>query len=217
MKKVFLLIAAVLALLAVAFLSEFPKWKQWKHNDIKDFNSVAPGELQPGQLVRGRIDDTYGAIAEREESHKTFGITTSKSTTMQYYAVYMDNDMYVLYGTGDSNDYAVLDRIADQMDKLYEKYENGEDISEADLPTESIEFEGEVREMPSDLNNFFQESYGEGYASDCETSFYVVRTDYSKYNWIIYVGIACAAGAVIMIVLWVVLLIKGKKKAQYGY
>lgn len=208
MKKFCLLLSLVLLILSIAFLSEYPKWKKWKNNDIKDFNAVQAGELTDGDLVRGTIDTTDGVVAELEESRKTFGITTSKSTTMLYYAVYMDNDMYVLYGTSASEDYAVLDRIADQ---------NGEEIEEGDRPTESITFEGEVRSMPSDLNNIFADWYGENYTTDCETSFYVVRTDYSKYNWIIYAGFACAGGAVLMFVLWIVLIVRGKKSAQYGY
>ncbi|MBR6106997.1 MAG: hypothetical protein IKQ39_03225 [Oscillospiraceae bacterium] len=217
MRKFCLLISLVLLVLSIAFLMEFPKWQKWKNNDIKDFNAVKAGELMDGDLVRGTIDRTYGAIAEREESRKTFGITTSKSTTMQYYAVIMDNGQYVLYGTSDSSDYATLDRIADRWQELFEKYQNGEEYSEDDVPTETISFEGEVRSLPSDLNNIFQEWYGEGYSTDCENAIYVVRTDYSRFNWIIYVGIACAAGTVLLWIVCIVMTVKGKKKAQYGY
>lgn len=217
MKKICLIATFVCLVLSIALLTQLPSWLKWKKGDIKDFNAVKAGELESGDLVRGTIYMTEGAIAEREESHKTFGITTSKSTTMQYYTVYMENEQYILYGTGKKEDYTVLERLADGWEKVLEKQKNNEEIAQSDIPSESLTFEGEVRSMPNDLEDIFRKWYGDGFTTNCETAVYVARTDFSSYNMTVFIGFGFAGATIILAVVTVILYIKGRKPAKYGY
>ena len=168
--KIFGTLTIILGCAAVLFLSETPKVIKYKNGDIKDFSSVAYGELKKGDLVQGTIDITDGCFAEMEETNTTFGIPTSKRTSAQYYACYTCNDFYVVYQTGNSGQINTLDKMADETEAYYTEYQmlaedagENADFSQIHQPTTTLDFTGEVENMSSDLRNIFREWYGEGF------------------------------------------------------
>lgn len=214
----------VLACLALAFLTDLPQFLKYKKGDIKDFETVAAGELKKGDLVQGTIDLTEGCIAEMETTNKTMGITTSKRTSSQYYAVYMYNDQCILYETGNSSQWSTLDRMADEYIDYLTSYDEvfsetgSNDISDVTLPVTTMDFTGEVVEMSSDLEAIFREWYGDdaAYAQEAE-SVVIKYSDYSRFSWIIYVGIGAAAAAIAMLIVTIITWRREKNNQQFSY
>ena len=216
-KRFFLIGALVMALFAIALLTDLPSWNKYRNGDVKDFNTAAAGELKDGDLVKGKIYVTYGVAVEREETKKHFGITTSKSTTMKYYCVEMENGKRILYGTSKNDEYGILDDYARKLEALYDKYDKDPDsVSDSDVPSMELPFEAKVHKLTGELNNVFADWYGEGYSSDCE-DVYLTKANFDGFQTTVFIGFGLAAGAVILLVLFIVFTIKGKKGAQYGY
>lgn len=204
----------------IALLTDLPKFLKYQKGDIKDFDSVAAGELKKGDLVQGTIDITDGCIAENEQTNKTMGIETSKRTTSRYYAVYMYNDMYILYETGNKEQYETLDKLADECEAYYDSLnaaydEEGEDVdlSKVKAPETTMEFTAVVNEMPDDLTAIFREWYGEGFENDCETVM-LTYSDFSSYLRFVIIGAGCVLLGIIFLVLTIISWRKGK---QFSY
>ncbi|MBR3267697.1 MAG: hypothetical protein IKI58_03065 [Oscillospiraceae bacterium] len=219
MKRVCLILTIVFAVLSVALLAaDLPAWQKYRKGDIKDFNTVAAGELKEGDLVKGYIEVTEGSIAERQETKKHFGITTSKSTTMQYYAVYMDNGQCILYGTSKSDEYAQLDKLGRDWTYFFKMMDvNPEELTESDRPTARIPFTARVNKMSKDLNSIFSSWWGENYNTECETNVIMTYARFEGFQTTVFIGFGLAAGAVLMLILFIVTVIKGKKAPQYTY
>ena len=158
-----------------------------------------------------------------EETNTTFGIETSKRTTKQYYAVYMYNDMYVAYETGNAEQIAQLEKLADECQKYYESIESAytENEDEPDLsgvvqPSTEVKFEGTVKELPSDLDGLFREWYGEGYDDDVEKVL-ITRADFGRMRYLIYFGIGAAVLGIILLVVTVIVWRKEKTENSFSY
>ena len=222
--RIFATITLLLGCIGAGLLTELPKYLKYKKGDIKDFSAVQAGELKKGDLVQGTIDFTEGCIAEMETSNKTFGVTTSKKTTSQYYAVYMDNDQCILYETGDQSEWTKLDKMGqeylDYLDSYDEVFsESGSnDPADVTIPTTTMEFTASVRDMPTDLEGIFREWYSDdqAYAKEAE-QVVLVRADFSRFGSSIIIGIVCAALAVVMLIVTVISLINSKKNQQFSY
>lgn len=222
--KIFGVAALVFACFAFAFLTELPRFLKYQNGDIKDFETVGAGELQKGDLVQGTIDFTEGCIATMETSNTTFGITTSKRTSSQYYAVYMYNNNCILYETSNSAQYATLDRMGEEYIRYLESYdeaftEDGDiDTTNVIVPETTMEFTGVVNGMSSDLEAIFREWYGDdaAYAAEAE-SVIITYSDFSRFAGMIYAGIGCAVLAVVMLVLTIVVWRKSKQEQQFSY
>ena len=224
--KIFGTLTIILGCAAVLFLSETPKVIKYKNGDIKDFSSVAYGELKKGDLVQGTIDITDGCFAEMEETNTTFGIPTSKRTSAQYYACYTCNDFYVVYQTGNSGQINTLDKMADETEAYYTEYQmlaedagENADFSQIHQPTTTLDFTGEVENMSSDLRNIFREWYGEGFnePNAVEQTIVIRYSKFDRFSWVLYAGIGCAAAAILMLVLTIRSFIRQKRDQQYGY
>lgn len=221
--KLFGILTMIFACVAVAFLMDTPKFLKYKRGDIKDYNTVAAGELQVGDLVEGTIDFAYDAIAEWTETNSVMGIETSTRTSKQYYPVYMYNQMYILYETGNSEQYATLNRLAEETyaydEACWEIYESGsDDYSSVVRPKSTLALTGEVKAMPSgDLQNYFQEWYGEGFSTDCETAIIISYSNFDRFSWIIYVGAGSAVLAVVMLVLLIKTAVEEKRNREFSY
>ena len=180
--------------------------------------------LKKGDLVQGTIDLTEGSIAEEEETRTFLGTETSKRTACRFYALYTDNGNYVLYQTGSEYECSQLDRIADEYRKLDEAVEaleksDGEDADFSGLPEPetTLDFTGEVIQMPDDLLPIFRKWYGEGFENACEDSVIIRTSDFYRFSWIVQTAIGCAAGVLLMLVLTVLAFVKEKRNQQYGY
>ena len=217
-------LALVLGCFAVVFLMDTPLFLKYRNGEIKDYNSVQFGELKKGDLVQGTIDDTDGQVAEMEETNTMFGIPTSKRTTSRYYALYTYDDIYVLYETAKESELKQLDKIAEESTAYYtalqEAYEqDGEDAdySAIEPPTATLEFTGEVKEMPDDLKEIFRQWYGDGFDEDCETDIIISYSNYDRFSWVIYAGAGCAVLAIVMLVLAIAALRKEQRDQQFSY
>lgn len=220
--RVLATITMVCICFAVVFLMDVPTFLKYKRGDIKDFETVAAHELKKGDLVQGVIDFTDGCIAEMETSNKTFGITTSKETTSRYYAVYMYNEDYILYETGNKSEYATLDRMGEESEAYYNSLmeiygEDGSgDTTNLLKPSTELPFTGVVKSMPTDLANIFSEWYGEGYESDCE-ELVIVRSDFTRFSWTVYAGIGAALLGIVMLVITIISWRKEKNAQNFAY
>ncbi|MBQ8922088.1 MAG: hypothetical protein IJ060_08010 [Oscillospiraceae bacterium] len=216
--KAFLIGALVMAVFAIALLTDFPKWYKYRKGDVKNFNEISSAELNEGDLVKGHIYVTYGAAVERQETKKRFGITTSKSTTMKYYCVLTTDKQCILYSTNKSDEYALLDRYANDLEAFYTKLNGDPDsLTENDVPVLELPFEAVVQKLPKDVNNLFAEWYEDGYEEDCNSKVYLSRANFDGYQTTVFIGFGLAGGAVILLVLFIFFTVKGKKGAQYGY
>lgn len=215
------IITLVCLCFGIALLTDLPKFIKYQKGDIKDFETVAAGELKKGDLVQGTIDLTDGCIATNEQTKTTFGIETSKSTTSRYYAVYMYNEQYILYQTGMKDQYETLDKLTDECDEYYSSLDeaysaagDGDvDLSKVKAPETTLEFTGSVSEIPDDLSAIFREWYGEGFDQDCETVM-ITYSDFSRYLRFVIVG---AAGVVLGIVFLVLTILSHRKEKELSF
>lgn len=222
--RIFAIITLLLGCVGLGLLTELPKYLKYKKGDIKDFSAVQAGELKAGDLVQGTIDFTEGCIAEMETSNKTFGITTSKKTTSQYYAVYMDNDQCIIYETGNAAEWDTLDKMANEYIAYCNSYDEvfsetgSNDPSDVTIPTTTMDFTGSVKAMPTDLEAIFREWYGDNaaYAKEAE-QVVITRADFTRFGSSMLIGIVCTALAVVMLIVTIISLIGGKKAQQFSY
>ncbi|GEM_PF-2122839 len=220
----FLGVAAMVALIfGVVFLTNIPQFLKYTKGDIKKFEELEQNELNIGDLVQGTIDFTDGSFAEMEETNTTFGIETSKRTTKQYYAVYMYNDMYVAYETGNAEQIAQLEQLAGECQKYYESIEaayakdkDDPDLSGVVQPATEVKFEGTVKELPSDLDGLFREWYGEGYDDDVEKVL-ITRADFGRMRYLIYFGIGAAVLGIILLIVTIIVWRKEKTETSFSY
>lgn len=219
-KTRFFLVIALLGLCCgIGTMTYLPQYLKYQKGDIKDFETVAAGELQDGDLVQGVIDFTDGCIAQNEETKSTFGIETSKRTASQYYAVYMYNDQYILYETSNQAQYHTLETLANECEMYYESLEevygeggseNAEDLIQ---PTTTLEFTAVAKKMPNDLSAIFREWYGEGFEQDCETVM-LRNTDFSSLLRNVLIG----AGLLVLgVVFMIITIISWRKSKQFSY
>lgn len=220
----FLGVLTMIALVfGVVFLMDLPTFLKYKKGEVKSFDELMPNELNVGDLVSGTIDFTDGSFAEMEETNTTFGIETSRRTTKQYYAVYMYNDMYVAYETGNAEQIEKLDQLTDECRKYYEsieeayaKDEDSPDFSGIFQPETVVEFSGKVEQLPADLDGLFREWYGEGYDKEVEKVL-ITYSDFSRFSWIVYAGIGCAALGIILLIVTIIVWRKEKGEQSYSY
>ena len=189
-------------------LSTFPQFLRYVKGDLRAFEEVAAGELKAGELVHGVIDITDGCIASNEETKSTFGIETSKRTTALYYSIVGYDDQYMLYETGNTEQYATLDALADECERYY-----SDENADAEEPHSFLEFTAVVRNMPDDLSAIVQECYGNDYVQYFEQVM-LVSANFKSYPVNIAIG---AAGAVLGIVFLILTIVSWRKSKQFSY
>lgn len=202
MKKVktFGIIALVLGIMAVTFLMDIPTFMKIKRGQIKDFNSVAAGELQKGDAVSGTIDMAFGPVAE--EYSTTYGVRTSDKSSKLYYALWMDNDQFVLYETGSNDEYTTLDRIVAETENYFDSLDEADetgDITDLMPPTTTLQLEGRVTNLSGEIKDLFEEWYGEGFETECEPVM-ITHVVFDRFGTMIYAGLGCALLCVVMLV-----------------
>lgn len=216
--KSLLMFAFALAIMAVMLLMDIPTFMKIKRGQIKDYNTVAAGSLKEGDPVRGTIDTSFGACAEQYETK--FGIRTSSGSKKQYYVLWMDNEQLILYETGNQEEYETLDQITDQTADYFDSLEEAEEKEDPNLirvPSETMEFEGVVKEPSSEIMGYFEEYYKDlfdtGFESKAE-KLMISRHPFDSYTVSIWIGLGCAAVSVILLVVTAVVYTK-RKKADY--
>lgn len=209
----------VLGILAAVFLMDIPTFMMIKRGEIKDYDTAAPGSFEVNQPVKGTIDMTLGACAERYQTK--FGIKISSSSTLQYYVLWMPNDQFILYETGDKDEYKTLDRICDETAAYFKSLNEAKEADDPAviIPTSTtLSFEGVVKKPSSEIMKYFKEYYDEAF-DDGEFDTYaeplmISHKSFSSFTGTVIAGLICAA---LFVVLGIVTLIVWRKNRNMGY
>lgn len=214
-------ITLVAAIMAVAFLLRIPTYVKLLKDDVISINEVAKNGLEKGDVVDGIADYSLGCVAEEYETN--FGIRTSDDSTKLYYVLWLDNENFILYETANKNQYDLLETITEETYAYLDSmavYEESGDMNDLVVPTTTLEIEGVVSEIPSEIEGYFKEWYdevfGDGeYAAYCEPVM-ISNTNFDSVGTMVYIGAGCAVVAIIlgvvMLVLW-----RKEKNDSYGY
>ena len=187
---------------AVALLTNIPAWLKYKKGDIKDLDTVAAGELQTGDLVRGTVNAVLGACAE--EYSTKFGIRTSSSSSKLYYVLWLENGNMILYETGNKSEYDILDKISEETEDYYDSYQKVQEsgnIEDLKLPTTTFQLEGRITKPSSKIEGFFKEWYGDDaeFAANTERVM-ITRANFDGMGTTVYIGFGAGVLAIIMAV-----------------
>jgi len=217
--KVFGTITLILACLAVVLLLDIPKFLKYQTGDIKSIND-SDLTLDKGDLVDGTVEYCWGWAVEQYDT--TFGIRTSSNSTLRYYALELDKGTLLLYETGSSGDYSKLDQITTQTGTYYESlydYLDGKiDLEEVSLPTSTLDIQGVVKTMPSDVRNLFKEWYEDDANFDADTEIYMItRSSFDRLFISLIIGAVAAVLAIVFLIVTIVTHKKEKYNQQFGY
>lgn len=224
MTKVRFLLALTLvaACISVVFLTDIPAFLKYKKGDIKDYGTVAAGELKKGDLVRGTVDMTLGPCAE--EYTTNYGVRTSDKSSKLYYVLWMPNRQLILYETSSSAEYALLDKMADETYNYFETLDEGielGDMAGVALPTTTLELEGRVTEMSSEISGYFKSMYDQifddnDFANTAEPVM-ITHVALRRLGMLVIIGAACAVLAIALLVVTIIVWRKEKYNSQYSY
>jgi hypothetical protein len=114
----------------------------------------------------------------------------------------------MLYETGNTEQYATLDALADECERYY-----SDENADAEEPHSFLEFTAVVRNMPDDLSAIVQECYGNDYVQYFEQVM-LVSANFKSYPVNIAIG---AAGAVLGIVFLILTIVSWRKSKQFSY
>lgn len=214
-------IALVAAIMAVAFLMRIPTYIKLLNDDIISINEVEKNGLKKGDVVDGIADYSLGCVAEEYETN--FGIRTSDDSTKLYYVLWLDNENFILYETANKKQYDLLETITEETYAYIESsavYEESGDLADLVIPTTTMEIEGVVSKIPSEIEGYFEEWYNEAfgdgeYASYCEPVM-ISNTNFDSIGTMVFIGAGCAVVAIalgiVLLVLW-----RKEKNSNYGY
>lgn len=219
--KVFGTIALVLACLGVMLLMDIPQYLKYKNNEITNMNDENL-VLNKGDLIQGTVDMALGAAVE--EYSTNFGVRTSKDSSKLYYVIWLDNNNFALYETGNKDDYDTLDKITDETFAFFESqetYEESGDLNDIVYPTTELEITGRVVNMPSDVRGYFEnwynESFDDGQFASSTEPLMITNAAFDRFFMLVIVGAVSAVLAVVFLVLTIIFWKKSKEDAVYGY
>lgn len=213
--RVFGVIALVCLCIAAVFLLDTPTYiKVWRGQE-QDLAEIDPYELKKGDVVSGDAGWSYGYCAEEYQTN--FGIRTSKDSTKRYYVMLLNSDDFILYCTSVKSEYTQLDKMEDELIAYYdswERYEESEDPEDLKIPESTIDIQGSVTKIPSEIEGYFREWYAECVGDDYNESvvpLMINHMNFDSFGTMMIAGIAAAVGAVIFGILALVMRIKAKK------
>ncbi len=224
MKKlanVFVYLALICLFVGIGCLTKLPAYLDIKGGKTVNFNEAAAHSFKKGDVVEGTIDYALGAIAEEYETN--FGIRTSDNSTKLYYVLWMDNDNFVIYETASSAEYDILDKISDETYTYLESaanYGQSGSIDDLEPPISTLQLEGTVKKMTSEVETIFKEWYDESFddgAFDtyCEPLM-ISHMEFDNLGLFVFLGI----GAIVLAILFGVIALiiwRKEKNAMYGY
>ena len=219
--KFFGITAIVCICLAITMLSNIPAYLQFKNNEITDLNNESL-VLNKGDLIEGDVDMVLGAAVE--EYSTNFGVRTSKDSSKLYYVIWLDNNRFALYETGNKEQYEKLEKLTDETFDYFDSkdvYEESGDIDDLKLPESTMHLTGRVTSMPSDVKAYYVEWYNDAvgdsdFSSRTETLM-ITNADFSRFGMIVIVGAVSAALAVLSLILTLVFYKKSKADSNFGY
>lgn len=205
-------IALVALFVGIGLVMQMPTYIKLLKGDTISINSVPAHTLEKGDVVDGIIDASLGCCAEEYETN--FGFRTSDDSTKLYYVLWLDNDNFIVYETGSKEQYTKLDAITDSTYDYLDAVEAGDENAALNL---TMEIEGVVEKLPSDIEGFFKEWYDDDatFSQRCE-GVMITNANFDRVGTMVYIG----AGAILLaIVLGIVLLVmwRKEKNSNYGY
>jgi hypothetical protein len=219
--KTFGIIAIICAAIAVTFLTNIPTWLKYKNNEITDLNSETL-VLTKGDIIECDADYVLGAAAE--EYSTNFGVRTSDSSSKLYYVLWLDNNKYALYETGNKDQYATLDKITDETFAFFESqaaYQESGDVEDLKLPTTKLHITGRVVNMSSEIQGYFREWYNQAFVDNefdsCTETVMITNAAFDRLGVTVIIGAVGAVLALLFLALTVISFIKGKQGSEYGY
>ena len=215
-------IAAIVCLcLAITMLSNIPSWLKYKNNEISNLNSETL-VLNKGDLIEGDVDMALGAAVE--EYSTTAGVRTSKESSKLYYVIWLDNNKFALFETGNKEHYDKLQKITDETYAYFDsqdKYEESGDINDLVTPQTKLHITGRVVNMPSDVKKYFVEWYDQGINDgqfDSRTeAVMITNASFDRFAVIVLVGVIAAVGTVLCGILTLIFWRKNKETSDFGY
>ena len=217
--RVLFIIAIVCICISAPFLMDIPTYLNVKNGDVVSLDEVEAFGLKKGDAVKGTAEHVLGCCAE--EYTTNFGVRTSSKSDTLYYVIWLSNDNFVLYKTSSSAQYGILDNITDQTYDYLESlevYEASQDYEDIKAPTTSMEIEGTVSKIPSNIEGFFREWYDEAVGDsdfdNCCEPVMITNWSFDRAKKYLPVGIGVGALGVLFLLLSLVSLIKGKKAAK---
>ena len=201
--RVLLTLLLLLGILSVVFLTDIPTFMRIKRGQIKDYNTVTAGELQVNDPVRGTVEMTIGACAEKKKN---------SSSTTEYYVLWMPNNRFILYETGKKDDITTLNRMCDEAGKYLKSLGKAKEESNPAaviLPETKMEFEGVVAKPSGTVMDYFREYYSQVFGTDDFDQYAEVvmisQRALSSFNGTVIAGLICAALFVILAVVTIIL------------
>ncbi|MDD5946480.1 MAG: hypothetical protein PUC41_01600 [Oscillospiraceae bacterium] len=206
-------IALVALILGIVSLTDMPHYIKYLKGDVINYNTAAAHTLKDGDLVEGVVDAALGCCAEEYETK--FGIRTSDDSSKLYYVLWMDNEQFIVYETASKAQYTKLDEITSSTEKYLDALEAGDENAALNV---TMQIQGVVETLPSDIEGYFHEWYGTNdstYSSKCE-GVMITNTNLDKLGTSVFIG---AGSILVAIILGVVLLVlwRKEKNSNYGY
>lgn len=215
-------LALVAACVAAVLLTDIPAWLKYKKGDVKDYNLAEAGELKKGDLVQGTVDMSLGPCAE--EYNTTYGVRSSDNSSKLYYVLWMDSDQLIVYETSASSDYAALDRIADETVNYFKTLNEGVELGDmagVQLPTSTLEIQGRVTELPSDIKGWFKELYDKAFEDDdfekSAEPVMITRVQLDRLGMLVIIGAGCAVLAIVLLAAGIAVMRREKANLQQTY
>lgn len=214
-------LALVFAVIAAVFLTDLPTYLKIKKGDIVNLEEVGAFELKKGDVVEGKADYVLGCCAE--EYSTTFGIRSSDDSTKLYYVLWLNNDNFIVYCTANKGEYTTLDKITEETIAYLEStevYDASGDIEDLVVPSTTLNIQGTVSNLPSDIEGYFREWYSESVDDDFDDYCEPVMITHTNFNGIgtgLIVGIVLAVAAVFCVVLAIVFHRAKKREENFGY
>lgn len=207
--KVLLIVSLVGLILAIGGFGDM--MLLFKGDTVNITDSLS--EFDKKALVQGDIDFVYGPFATLEETHKTYGVTTSKNET----------DFYIVGNAESGEGFAVLSTSDDDMkakllaaaDEWYEWFTTNDDIPEPDI---SISFKGKLGAQydDTDYDTYYNEAKSElvnvGIGENDYASMRIIEGEVSVISVVICLG--GAAVFILCLILAIVMFVKAKKASS---
>lgn len=205
-------IALVALFVGIGLVLQMPTYIKLLKGDTVSINSVPAHTLENGDVVEGLVDAALGCCAEEYETN--FGIRTSDDSSKLYYVLWLDNDNFIVYETGNKDQYTKLDQITESTYDYLDAMEAGDENAMLNV---TMELEGVVKKLPSDIEGYFQEWYDDDatFSQRCE-GVMITNTNFDNVGTMVFVGAGCILVAIILGIVLLVLWRK-EKNSNYGY
>ncbi len=210
--SVFSTLGIICLVAAFVTLLDLPTYIKVWTDKVMELEAVGENELQVGDVVKGSIDTVLGPCAEMYETN--YGVRTSDESSKLYYIIMLNNDKCVLYEAASKIEYNTLDRITDET---YDYYESLADYAESGDPLDivqgctTMDIQGKVKKIPSEIEGYFREAYGEIFDDTFEEGAEAIMISGMKFDNFVIMTIIGGVSVVLGIVFFILAFVFAKK------